>query len=212
MTSLCTVLQVKQRMSGDVPNMGTDWDATIADAIVDASATIEEEVRLVRSQPEGWSFVPGSPTTRRYTGAAGGSDLLPIDDAVAVTSVVLLDAAGNASQTLVAGTDYLPSPINSLPITGLRRVGGEWWPQSYGGVQVGITPGYFPSAAAVAGDVVSAAIAETIRLVRAGQAGEDDRLGTAPFGEQTVAKALLASTWRMVRRYRLGSALLRGDG
>ena len=202
----CTVEQVKQRQSGDTPVISGEWDATITEAIAEVSDLINEEVRTARGQGPGWSFLPGTPTTSRYTGRAGGSRLVLIDDSVAVSSVTILDAQGNASQVLTAGTDYLPYPLNGLPITGLVLTSGVW-PWYQGGVQVGRTPGY---ANALPSNVTNATIAEVIRAIRAGQAGEDDRLGMTPYGSVVVSKALLQSTVRMCQRYRYGAGFLRG--
>lgn len=206
MTDACTLLQVKQRMSGDVPVIGAEWDATITDAIGMVTDLINEELRQVRGQAEGWSFIAGAPATRRYTGRQGGAALILIDDATAVSAVTLLDTAGNPVQSLAAGADWLPSPLNGTPITGLRLVHGLW-PWHYGGVQASLTPGY---AAAWPANITNAAIAEVIRAVRGGQAGEDDRLGVTPYGSVVTSKALLQSTLRMLSRYRYGGAILRG--
>ena len=202
----CTVLDVKQRQTGDVPVQSGAFDATILDAIVEVSDLINGEVRNIRGEPEGWSFLPGTPTVSRYTGR--DAQLLMINDSVAVSAVSVLDPFGTVLQALVSGRDYLPWPANSLPITGLIRVNGRW-PSWYGGVSVSRTPGYGLS---VPPNVRGAALAEVIRAIRAGQAGEDDRLGMTPFGSVVVSKALLQSTLRMLSRYRNGAGLLRGPG
>ena len=206
MTDYCSLSDVKQRMSGDAPVASAAWDATITSAIGMVTDTINQEVRQQRGQGEGWSFLPGTPTTRRYTAAGGGSDLLLIDDATAVSSVVILDSAGNLVQTLALNVDYLPAPMNTLPITGLRLTNGIW-PWYAGGVRVGLTPGY---GATLPPNVQDACIAEVIRSIRGGQAGEDDRLGITPYGSVIVSKALLQSTVRMLGRYRFGAGFLRG--
>lgn len=203
MSAYCTKDDVKQRMSGDVPVMSAAFDNVITGIIAEVSDEIDDEVRLVRSQPDGWSFTPGSPTTRRYSGT--GSTLLMIDDATAVTSVAITDSTGATVQTLSLGADYVVWPANSLPIVGLRMVNG-WWPAGTLNVSVGLTPGY---ALSVPTDVKEQTIVESIRRYRGGLAGEDDRLGVEPYRPQTVTKALLASTYRMVKRYRLGAGLLR---
>jgi hypothetical protein len=74
-------------------------------------------------------------------------------------------------------------------------------------VQVTRTPGY---GLTTPYNVRGVAIQEVIRSYRGGQAGEDDRLGMSPFGSVIVSKALLQSSMRMLNRYRLGSAILRG--
>jgi hypothetical protein len=202
----CSLLDVKQRQTGDVPVQSSAFDATILDAIAEVSDLINGEVRNLRGEPEGWSFLPGTPTVSRYTGR--DAPLLMIHDSVAVSATTILDPFGNVVQVLSSGLDYLPWPMNGLPITGLTRVNG-WWPSWYGGVQVSRTPGYGLS---VPPNVRGAALAEVIRAIRAGQAGEDDRLGMTPFGSVVVSKALLQSTLRMLSRYRNGAALLRGPG
>ena len=201
----CTVEQVKQRETGDTPVASGAFDATIGDAITEIGDLIDREVRNLRGQGEGWSFLPGAPVTRRYTG--NGSNLLLIDDAVQVTSVALLDANGNLIQTLTVNVDYLPYPLNGLPIIGLQLTHGIW-PSYPGGVQVTLTPGYCNS---LPPNITDACIEEVIRTIRAGQAGVDDRVGTTPFGSVVVSKALTQKTYRMLSQYRLGAGLLRGN-
>jgi hypothetical protein len=206
MSAYCSLADVKQRMSGDVPTMSTAFDNTITALITDISDTIDDEIRQLRAQPDGWTILPGSPTTRRYTGSPyPGSDLLLIDDAVAVSSVALLDVTGNVVQTLVAGTDWLPFPLNTLPIIGLTMTRNRW-PSNAGGVQVGLTPGY---SATVPTDLKLATVDEVIRAYRSGLAGETDTVGIEPFRPQPLTRALLASTYRAIHRYRLGSSFLR---
>jgi hypothetical protein len=204
MTAYCDLLDVKQLMTGDVPVSSDAWDLTITNAIGQVSDLIDQEVRNMRGQPEGWSFLPGTDTASRYTGQ--GSPLLPIDDSVAVSGVSLLDDIGNSVQTLTLGRDYQPWPINDLPITGLRRISSRW-PTNYAGVLVRRTPGY---AMTTPPNVALATAQEVIRAIRGGQAGEDDRLGMSPFGSVIVSKALLQSTLRMLNRYRFAAGLLRG--
>ena len=115
----CSLLDVKQLMTGDVPVQSSACDATITNVIEQVSDLIDQEVRNLRGQPEGWSFLPGSDTASRYTGQ--GSPLLPIDDSVAVSGVSLLDDFGNVMQVLTVGRDYQPWPINDLPITESER-------------------------------------------------------------------------------------------
>lgn len=208
MSAYCTLDDVKKRMSGDVPTSSGAWDATITDAITMVSDLIDEEVRQLRGQPEGWSFLPATPVTRRYTGSAGGSSLLLIDDATAVSSVQILDSSGIVIQTLALNVDYLLRPMNTLPITGLVLLNGVW-PWYPGAVSVGLTPGYGSS---IPPNVTNACIGEVIRAVRGGQAGEDDRLGVTPYGSVVVSKALLQSTLRMIYRYRAGAGFLRRTG
>jgi len=310
MPAYCTLAEFRQRVSGDAPVLSGAYDQTLIDAIDEVSTLIDNEVRLVRGQPQGWSFLPpslygvqqvsisGSPTggsftltfgasttgnllpgtdaptlqaaldgilgagnstvtgapggpwtvtlagalsgpqatlipasalmpapthavvqalsvgstdtvTRRYTGMAGGSDLILIDDSVAVTGVRLLTPTGGLSQTLTAGIDYVYSPFNTLPIIGLQLTRRGWWPWFPGAVEVDMTPGY---ALTLPPDVRVAALQEVDRSWRAFQAGNDDRLGVTPFGQVVVSKALLASTIRMCNRYSYGGATLRMTG
>ena len=203
MSTYCTPDQVKQRETGDVPTESDAWDGVIASLIEERSDLIDQEVRQLRGQGEGWSFLPGTPVTRRYTGT--GTSLMFIDDAVEVTSVQILNRQGDPVQTLALNLDYLPQPFNSLPITGLVLTHG-FWPQYPGGVAVGLTPGY---GLTVPPNVTDACIEEVIRGKRAGMAGVDDRLGMSPYGSVIVSKALLQSTVRMLHRYRFGAAILR---
>lgn len=205
MTDATTVLEVKQRMSGDQPVMDGAYDTTIEDAIGQVTDLLNEEIRNLRGEPEGWTFVVGTPVVSRYTGR-GNSPLLPINDSTAVSAVAILDPTGNVIKTLVAGTDYLPYPLNSLPITGLTAITCSW-PTYTGAVQVSRTPGY---AAAWPPNLALAAVEEVIRAIRAGQAGVDDRLGMTPYGTVVVSKALLQSTQRAIARYRYGGGVFRG--
>jgi hypothetical protein len=202
----CTLAQIKQRLYADQPVMSGQFDAVLTDAIVEVTDMIVQEIRQQRGEPEGWTFLPGAPVTRRYTGVTGGSNLLLIDDAISVSSVTLLSPQGAVQQTLMLGTDYLPYPLNSTPIYGLRRLSGAFWPWDTGSVGVGMTPGY---ATSWPGNITAAAILEVIRGWRAGQAGVTDQLGINPDGTVILSKALLDSTVRMCRRYRAGFATLR---
>jgi hypothetical protein len=192
---------------------GGPWTVTFAGTLsgpqpvlVPASAFIPQAVHAVVQEMSSGS----APTvTRRYTGVAGGSALVLIDDAVSVSSVAILDRQGNVAQALVAGTDYLPYPVNSLPITGLRLLSGWYWPSHPGGVEVVLAPGYNPT---LRPDVKLAAIQESIRVWRGAQAGENDTLGVTPFGSVVVSKALLQSTLRMIDRYSYGGGYFRGAG
>jgi hypothetical protein len=138
--------------------------------------------------------------TRRYVGT--GTSLLLIDDCVAVYGVSETDAAGNVTRTLLPGIDYVVSPLNSLPITGLELVRG-WWT---GYNAVSMKPGF---GLTIPGNITRAVLAEVQRDLRGAQAGEDDRLGLTPFATVTVSKALLASTVRICHNYRFGGGFLR---
>ena len=192
---------------------GGPWTVTLAGSLSGPQATLIPASALLPApchavvQP----ILIGSvdTVTRRYTGAAGGSQLLLIDDAVAVTGVRLLTPTGGLSQTLTAGIDYVPYPMNSLPIVGLQMTRRGWWPWFPGAVEVDLTPGY---ALTLPPDVRAAALQEVDRSWRAYQAGNDDRLGVTPFGQVVVSRALLDSTVRMCNRYRYGGATLRMAG
>lgn len=180
MSTYCTLLDVKYRLTGDVPNMGTDFDTTIGSIIPMVSGEFDREIALVRGQRYpgyviangafvGQSWTPTSPqptATRRYTGK-GWTSLLLIDDAVSVSSVALLDAGGNVIQTLVLGIDYLPQPLNDTPIVGLRSLQGAW-PNTYGGVQVTLVPGLM---ATLSDDIHNACIEEVAQVYLSSQAG-----------------------------------------
>jgi len=214
MADYCTEDEVRTRWSaGDGTTISSSASPAIAEAITDASGTIDEEVRNLRGQAEGWSFLPaldgdGNPVTetRRYTG--NGSPLLFIDDAVLVSSVALTASDGTVLRQLAAGRDYLPWPLNGLPVTGLTLVSGTW-PDNPGGVSVVLARGY---ALTLPASVRDAAIEETLRTLRRAQAGIDDRSGTAPFGQEATGPALLAATARKLYKFRLGHGMLRRAG
>ena len=311
MAAYARLTEVRTRLAGDVAVTSGAWDGAIVDAIGQVSDLFDEEVRVVRGQGPGWSFLaaaaygvqlvscspagiatggtftltsgasttatiaynataatvqaalvtilgsgnvavtgaPGGPwtvtfsgtlsgeqpvlvpvssvtpttahavveelltgsadsVTRRYSGVPGGSSLVLIDDAVSVPAVSILDSTGTVAETLVADTDWLPYPLNGTPIVGLTRIGGNW-PRNPGGVSVTLRPGF---GLTLPRNVNKDVIQETIRNLRAAQAGEDDRLGVTPYGSVVVSKALLSSSLRTIGNYRLGSGFLRRAG
>ncbi len=166
MSSYCTLDDIKHRLSGDVANMGGDFDATITAIITQVSAEFDREVAKARGQTyPGFTIVSaGTPVTRRYT-ASLESSLLLIDDAVAVATVQIMQGA-SVLQTLVSGTDYLTVPLNGLPITGLMLLDGGYWPWTYGGVQVTLTPGIMT---ALSDDLHNAVIEESAQVYLSSQ-------------------------------------------
>jgi hypothetical protein len=307
MTAYATLAELKSRMSGDQPVMSGAWDATIVDILAQVSDLIDEEVRNVRGQQPGWSFLaasaygvqqvavsgrvssgtftltsgasttaaiaadataatvqtaldgilgagnsvvtgaPGGPWTVTFAGTLSGAQpilvpadtfapstthvvveelvsgstatvvrrytgnltsYLPIDDCTAITAVSILDGQGNLVQSLASGTDYLPAPLNGLPIVGLRLLNG-WWPSTIGGVSVTMTPGFGTS---IPPAVRRATLQEAIRALRGAQANEDDRLGVTPYGSVVVSKALLSSTLQILDDYAYGAGFLRVAG
>lgn len=144
------------------------------------------------------------PAARRYTGR--GASLLLIDDALEIASVSLIRPDGTLVRVLTPGTDYLPFPINSLPIVGLIMVSGTW-DTTPGGVLVVMGPGYCQD---VPDNLHKACIDEVIRTIRGGQVGLDDRAGTAPYSAQTITRSWLSTTMRTLYRYRFGGGYLRG--
>jgi hypothetical protein len=155
-------------------------------------------------------LVPGAvlPIVRRYT-AKRGSGYLPIDDAVSVSRVRFIARGGGAGLELAVETDYLPSPLNALPIQGLELVRGGGWPSNVGGVEVTLVPGY---ATEVLTDVREAAIIEVIRSYYGDRTGNDDRIGMTPFGQISIAKAFTSKLGQLVDDYRRGDAFLRTIG
>ena len=141
--------------------------------------------------------------TNRFTGRRGL--LLPIDDFQSIESVRLVNPDGTLQRTLTLGVDYLPFPLNTLPIVGLTRIYGTCG-DTPGGVSVTGNPGYCQT---VPGNIHKACVEEVIRGIRGGSAGVDDRLGTEPFAQQTVSRAFLASTNRTLYRYRYGGGMSR---
>jgi hypothetical protein len=127
---------------------------------------------------------------------------------VGTGDLTLTASDGTVQRALVAGRDYLPWPLNGLPITGLTLVSGTW-PDNPGGVSVVLARGY---ALTLPPSVRDAAIEETLRTLRRAQAGIDDRSGTAPFGQEATSPALLAATARKLYKFRLGSGMLRRAG
>lgn len=145
------------------------------------------------------------PSTRYFTARDGGVRLVLIDDYVSIASVGV-QFSGGPLQTLVLGTDYVVSPMNARPITGLTRISGCWpnWP---GGIVVVGTPGF---ATATPNDVWNMAVIESIREYLAARAGESDAIGITPFGQVVTAKAFTQKTWAMFNDYSAGLGYFRG--
>ena len=197
----CTLGDFKSRVGGDVPNMDGSFDTTIITHIIDVCDGINTEVQTMRAQPEGWGFLPGAAATRRYTGYPGGTDMLVIDDAVSISSVAILSTNGVLQSTLVAGTDYLTYPLNTLPIVALRAVStGQYptWPTDLGTVQITLTPGY---ALTIPPDIHDVALTESIRAYMSARAGENDQVGIGPLGTVVTSKAFTDKSRRILNRY-----------
>lgn len=196
----CSLSDVKQRASGDLPNMGTQYDAVITAKCVEQTAAIDRMVGQARGIRGAWSFVADATASARYfTGKAGGSRLLPIDDCVAITSVV------EGGVTLVAGTDYVLSPLQGTPIVGLLRLSGTW-STTPADIVVTARWGY---GTVVPDDVREVAILEVIRSFRADQAGNNDVVGVTPFGTAQVTKAYSSRLMQLVSDYSMGGGFLR---
>jgi len=195
MSAYATLADVKARLSGDVPNMGGNFDATITAIITMVSAELDREVALARGQAyPGYTIVSaGTPVTRRYS-APPLSDLLLIDDAVSVSAVALLDQTGAVVQTLTSGTDYLPKPLNATPITALVMLNG-YWPTGYGAISVTLVPGY---ASTLPDDLHNACIEEAAQVYLSSQA--------AGF---VTAKELSERSALLIESYSYGAGQLR---
>ena len=57
MTAYTTLAGFRSRLQGDQTVTPGTWDQAIIDAIAQVSGTIDEEVRQLRGQPPGWSFL-----------------------------------------------------------------------------------------------------------------------------------------------------------
>ena len=197
----CSLSDFRSRLAGDVPNMSGNFDYTVLGHIADVSDGINSEVQTQRGQPEGWSFLPGTPAQRRFTGYPGGTDMIVIDDAVSIESVTILNPGGTVLDTLTAGTDYLTYPLNSLPIEALKAVSsGKYptWPEWYGGIRIGMTPGY---AMVTPSDIHDVALTESIRAYMSARAGENDQVGVGPLGTIVTSKAFTDKSRRILNRY-----------
>lgn len=102
---------------------GTTYDEWLYDEAIPAGRSY-----LRGATGRDWTHVTDDTTaTARSFRAEAGSDLLGIDDAASITSVVENGVA------LTAGTDYVAGPANNLvdgewrPTTHLIRYGGSWY-------------------------------------------------------------------------------------
>jgi hypothetical protein len=205
MTLSALATQVKQRLSGDTPNMSSDWDAVIESVVAQVGAEINREIAKARGIVNPWAFTADSSASERFFSAAGiGRRFVSIDDCVAVTAVRTLVRPGTASTTLVAGTDYIVG--QSMPIVGLYNLSGEWPDTIYG---IGVTAkwGY---ATTQPTDVDQCIVIESIREFLAAKSGMDDKVGSHVFGTVVISKAFTAKTQQMIQTYGYGGAQARG--
>ena len=197
----CTLSDVKQRLSGDIPNMGTEYDSTITAKCMEVRRIIDRNVAKARGIRNRWSFIAdGAATVRRFT-PRSWTDLLLIDDCVEVTSVTVDGIA------LVVNVGYVTEPLQGTPIVGLRLAQGGWWSRTPGGNAVGARWGF---ATATPEDVREVAIIEVIRSYRGDQAGNNDVIGVTPFGTPITTKAFSSKMRELVQDYSYGGAALRG--
>ena len=203
----CTPTDVRTRLAGDIPNMGTEYDAVLAAKCDEVTADINRMVAQARGISGAWSFVADTTATERlFMAPAGNVRLLPIDDCVEITRVAIYSSTGSLVRTLTAGTDYLPTPVNgALPITGLLMISGAWSEMPY---RIGVTmrPGY---GLLLGPDVREAAAIEVVRSFIGDRAGQNDTIGMTPFGSIIVAKAFTSKLRQLVSDYSMGAGFMR---
>lgn len=145
-----------------------------------------------------WDGVPSLYSERIYypTPEAYGK-IIPIDDCVEISSVVVYASTGVVTQTLSEPADYRPYPTRGLPHQGLKSSGITWpeWPST-----VGVTARW-GHALAIPKDAQEGVTIEVIRAHFAGQAGNDDRLGMTPFGKIITSKAYTSKFYQLVCDY-----------
>jgi len=121
MTAYATLAAFRSRLSGDTPVMSGAWDETIVDILAQVSDVIDEEVRNLRGQPPGWSFLASSAygvQVVSISGKATGTFTLTSGS----STTVAIDAAASAA-TVQAALDTILGSGNSV-VTGAP--GGPW--------------------------------------------------------------------------------------
>jgi hypothetical protein len=150
--------------------------------------------------------VASVPSERRFVAVPDlHGAILPIHACLEVVGVTLYAVNGRG---LTEGTDYMTWPLNGTPIEALKFMSNvEWepwsqrytmwqpWPATYG---VTARWGY---SSYVLEDVRETCIIEVIRSLIGDVAGNDDRLGTTPFGSVVTAKAFTSKFRDLVEDY-----------
>ncbi len=149
--------------------------------------------------------VASASVERFYRGRPGGTTILYIDDAVAVSAVKIYEPAGTLTQTLVVGSDVVTVPYQDLPITALELVNG-FWPPNTKGIGVTMQRGF---ATEIPDDIGDDAIVESTRTLLGARAGYNDAIGVTPWGSVVTSKAFTDKTWATIRGYRLYGAGMR---
>ena len=170
-------------LSGPQPAM-TGYATTDA---LGATVTVQKVIAGVAQVPSEREFIA--------TPDLHGDTILPIHACVEVVDVVL---HGSSDQSLVRGTHYLTWPLNGTPVEALKLLGVsalQPWPTRYGVLA------RWGWAEEVLEDVRETAIIEVIRSLLGDAAGNDDRLGTTPFGSVVTAKAFTSKFRELIDDY-----------
>lgn len=198
---LPTVTDIKQRLSGDTPAMSGAYDAVLADKIDEVYAELCRDVAQARGFRGQYALIADSVATARlFTGKAGGTRYLPIDDAVDVTAVT------DGQRTYVEGTDYVLDPLQGTPIVGLILKYAVWSTLP-GGITVTAKWGL---GADLTDDAFSVICVEVVRSYLADQGGDNDQVGmVTPFGTVQVTKTYTGRRQQLIDSYAFGAAMLR---
>lgn len=201
----CSLLDVRQRYAADNTNIGSEYDQTIVAKINEITADLDREIGQARGVRGGWTVRADAVASERlFIPPAGGSTILAIDDCVEITSVAVMVNPTTVSQVLVAGTDYVTSPMRGTPIIRLRSLTGRW----ADGALIRVIARW-GLADTIPTDIREVAIIEVIRSRMGDQAGNTDVIGATPFGTAQVSKAYSSKFYRLVKAYGIGGGFIR---
>ena len=174
MADYCTLNELKAslRITDNVDN------SLLAQAITSSSGWIDGYCERT------FEVAAATATTRDYA-PSGRYEILPIDDAVAVTQVAIDDDLDGSFATILGAQDWQAEPLNSraggltLPVMRLRPFEDGYWPMDIyeGRKTVRVTARFGWSA--VPGAVKQACILQSARVFTR----LDSPLGVAGFGE-----------------------------
>lgn len=196
-----TLADIKSRLTGDTPLMSTQYDGVLTSKLAEVRVALERDVAQARGIRGAWTFLGDTNASARlFTGKAGGSRYLPIDDCVAVSSVT------HHGTVLTVGTDYVLDPLQGAPIVGLILLNGGW-STTPGDISVSAKWGF---AATVGTDVVEVICIEVIRSHLQDLGGDDDRVGIVTgFGTVMVTKTFTGKRAALISSYSFGGGPLR---
>ena len=171
-----TLANVKSRLTGDIPQLGPNFDQTLADKIGEASADIDRKMRRARGIAGGWSFLADS----SYEVQCISLSAFPTGGTFDLTfgaSSVTLDYGATAAQVQSALEGLAGIGAGNVTVTG--RAGGPWT-ATWGGTRSGPQPLLVATASLVPANSV-VAVQELVQGVAVVPSARSFALTAAPW-------------------------------